>query len=82
MADVPTPIRMAMPREHPREVWACGCTYKTSAEFRDAEQGTREGFYAHVYRDARPEIFFKGTARHCVGPGQATKVISELLTGV
>lgn len=22
MADVPTPIRMAMPREHPREVWA------------------------------------------------------------
>jgi 2-dehydro-3-deoxy-D-arabinonate dehydratase len=53
---------------HPREVWACGCTYEMSASFRDAEHGTREGFYAHVYRDPRPEIFFKGTARTCVGP--------------
>ncbi|HET8549806.1 MAG TPA: fumarylacetoacetate hydrolase family protein [Bryobacteraceae bacterium] len=62
---------------HPREVWACGCTYRTSAEFRDAEQGTREGFYAHVYREARPEIFFKGTSRHCVGPGQAIGIRSD-----
>lgn len=54
----------------PREVWACGCTYETSASFRDAEHGTREGFYAHVYREPRPEIFFKGTSRVCVGPGQ------------
>src|SRR6266853_3084583 len=56
---------------HPREVWACGCTYESSASFRDAEHGTREGFYAHVYRESRPEIFFKGTARFCVGPGQS-----------
>src|SRR5437867_8453609 len=55
---------------HPVEVWACGCTYETSASFRDAEHGTREGMYAHVYREARPEIFFKGTARVCVGPEQ------------
>ena len=54
----------------PTEVWACGCTYETSASFRDAEHGTREGMYAHVYREARPEVFFKGTARVCVGPGQ------------
>lgn len=54
---------------HPSEVWACGCTYETSASFRDAEHGTREGMYAHVYRSPRPEIFFKGTARVCVGPG-------------
>src|SRR5438045_3895962 len=54
----------------PAEVWACGCTYETSASFRDAEHGSREGMYAHVYREARPEIFFKGTARVCVGPGQ------------
>lgn len=54
----------------PREVWACGCTYETSASFRDAEHGTREGFYAHVYKSPRPEIFFKGTARVCVGPGR------------
>ncbi len=50
----------------PPEVWGCGCTYETSASFRDAEHGTREGMYAHVYREARPEIFFKGTARVCV----------------
>jgi 2-dehydro-3-deoxy-D-arabinonate dehydratase len=55
---------------HPVEVWACGCTYETSASFRDAEHGTREGMYAYVYRGHRPEIFFKGTARVCVGPGQ------------
>ena len=54
----------------PREVWGCGCTYETSASFRDAEHGTREGFYAHVYKADRPEVFFKGTARVCVGPGQ------------
>jgi len=56
---------------HPPEVWGCGCTYETSAAFRDAELGTREGMYAHVYRDPRPEVFFKGTARHCAGPGEA-----------
>jgi 2-dehydro-3-deoxy-D-arabinonate dehydratase len=55
---------------HPPEVWACGCTYEMSASFRDAEHGTREGMYAYVYREARPEIFFKGTARVCVGPGK------------
>jgi 2-dehydro-3-deoxy-D-arabinonate dehydratase len=56
---------------HPPEVWGCGCTYETSASFRDAEHGTREGMYAHVYRDPRPEIFFKGTARVCVASGQS-----------
>ncbi len=56
---------------HPREVWACGCTYEMSAQFRDAEHNTREGFYAYVFnKDNRPESFFKGTARVCVGPGQ------------
>ncbi|MBI3210901.1 MAG: fumarylacetoacetate hydrolase family protein [Candidatus Solibacter usitatus] len=62
---------------HPREVWACGCTYETSASFRDAEHGTREGFYAHVYREPRPEIFFKGTARVCVGPDRAVGIRSD-----
>jgi 2-dehydro-3-deoxy-D-arabinonate dehydratase len=61
----------------PKEVWACGCTYETSAAFRDAEHGTREGFYAHVYREPRPEVFFKGTARICVGPGQAIGLRSD-----
>ncbi len=61
----------------PREVWACGCTYESSAVFRDAEHGTREGFYAHVYREARPEIFFKGGSRVCVGPGQGIGMRSD-----
>lgn len=61
----------------PREIWACGCTYESSASFRDAEHGTREGFYAHVYRDPRPEIFFKGTSRVCVGPGQPIGIRSD-----
>ncbi len=54
----------------PPEVWACGCTYAPSAEFRDGELGTREGMYSYVYRAERPEIFFKGTSRVCVGPGE------------
>ena len=56
---------------HPREVWACGCTYRVSAAFRDAEHGTREGFYAHVHNSPRPEIFYKGYARFCVGTNEA-----------
>jgi 2-dehydro-3-deoxy-D-arabinonate dehydratase len=63
---------------HPAEVWASGCTYETSATFRDGEtvtaasldNTTREGMYAYVYREERPEIFFKGTSRVCVGPNQ------------
>ena len=61
----------------PPEVWACGCTYETSASFRDAEHGTREGMYAYVYSQPRPEIFFKGTARVCVGPGQAIGIRAD-----
>lgn len=60
---------------HPREVWACGCTYEMSASFRDAEHGTREGFYRYVFQtDHRPEVFFKGTARVCVGSGEAVGI--------
>lgn len=56
----------------PDEVWACGCTYAPSAEFRDGETGTREGMYAHVHNTSnRPELFEKGGARVCVGPGEA-----------
>jgi 2-dehydro-3-deoxy-D-arabinonate dehydratase len=61
----------------PREVWACGCTYEVSSSFRDAEHGTREGFYAYVYREPRPEIFFKGTARVCVGPSEPIGIRSD-----
>src|ERR1017187_10124335 len=66
----PEPHPPALPIVPP-EVWACGCTYEMSASFRDAEHAAREGMYAYVYREPRPEVFFKGTARVCVGPGQA-----------
>src|SRR5216683_671146 len=72
----PVPAEPMIPLK-PREVWACGCTYETSASFRDAEHGTREGFYAQVYRGERPEIFFKGTARVCVGPGQTIGIRAD-----
>lgn len=62
---------------HPTEVWGCGCTYESSAAFHEAEHGTREGFYAQVYRNERPEVFFKGTARVCVGPGDAIGIRSD-----
>jgi 2-dehydro-3-deoxy-D-arabinonate dehydratase len=66
----PEPQSPALPIVPP-EVWACGCTYETSASFRDSEHGTREGMYGYVYQHERPEIFFKGTPRMCVGAGQA-----------
>ena len=62
---------------HPCEVWGCGCTYETSASFRDGEQGTRDGMYAQVYRDPRPEIFFKGTSRVCAGPNQSVGIRAD-----
>ena len=53
----------------PEEVWGCGCTYAPSADFRDGELGTRDGMYSYVHRpENRPETFFKGTHRVCVGP--------------
>jgi 2-dehydro-3-deoxy-D-arabinonate dehydratase len=70
------PLPPALPIVPP-EVWACGCTYERSASFRDAEHGTREGMYAYVYQEARPEVFFKGTARVCVGPGQAIGIRAD-----
>jgi len=62
---------------YPPEVWACGCTYQPSASFRDAQHGEHQGIYGYVFRQPRPEIFFKGTARVCVGPGQAIGIRSD-----
>jgi 2-dehydro-3-deoxy-D-arabinonate dehydratase len=64
----PIPAKLAIPIS-PSEVYGCGVTYERSASFRDNEQGTTDGMYAAVYRAERPEIFFKGTARVCTGPG-------------
>jgi 2-dehydro-3-deoxy-D-arabinonate dehydratase len=53
---------------HPPEVWACGVTYKKSAEFRDDDTQTSKGIYDYVYFAKRPELFFKGTSSRCTGP--------------
>jgi 2-dehydro-3-deoxy-D-arabinonate dehydratase len=52
---------------HAPEVWACGVTYKKSAEFRDEDAQTSKGIYDYVYFAKRPELFFKGRAGHCTG---------------
>ena len=67
----PVRLELAMPVT-PSEVWACGCSYAPSAEFRDGEVGGEEqGPYAYVSDPAhRPELFFKGTERVCVGPNE------------
>lgn len=65
----PEPLPPVLP-VHPYEVWACGCTYTPSADFRDAQHGEAAGIYAYVCNRPRPEIFFKGTSRVCAGPGQ------------
>src|SRR6266850_33490 len=65
----PDPARahLAIPI-HPPEVWACGVTYKKSAEFRDEDTQTSRGIYDYVYFAKRPELFFKGTSSRCTGP--------------
>jgi 2-dehydro-3-deoxy-D-arabinonate dehydratase len=76
-AGEPVPAQPVIPVA-PREVWACGCTYEMSASFRDAEHGTREGFYRYVFMtEHRPEVFFKGTARVCVGPDEAVGIRAD-----
>ena len=44
----PSRSHLAIPI-HPPEVWACGVTYKKSAEFRDEDTQTSKGIYDHVY---------------------------------
>jgi 2-dehydro-3-deoxy-D-arabinonate dehydratase len=57
---------------NPVEVWGCGCTYQESGECLGAR--AEASAYAQVHAQARPVIFFKGTARVCVGPGQPVGV--------
>ncbi len=63
----PAKTHLAIP-VHPPEVWACGVTYKKSAEFRDEDTQTSSGIYDYVYFSERPELFFKGTETRCTGP--------------
>jgi len=64
------------PLEPKHEVWACGVTYLRSREAREAESQAGD-VYTMVYNAERPEIFFKGTARVCVGPGEVIGIRSD-----
>jgi len=56
---------------NPVEVWACGCTYDTAEGFRCQWHDLEGSVYRQVCQEPRPDLLFKGTARVCVGPGQA-----------
>ena len=68
--------RLRIPIDPP-EVWGAGVTYKKSAEFRDEDTTTSKGIYDRVYSGARPELFYKGRAAHCVGPNEAAGIRAD-----
>ncbi len=59
-----------------QEIWASGVTYFNSKLARQEESEAAGGgdFYTRVYVAERPELFFKGTAQRCVGPGQNVRI--------
>jgi 2-dehydro-3-deoxy-D-arabinonate dehydratase len=65
----PVPAKPVIPL-HPREVWAAGSTYHSTATIRDAALGAGNAIHVNAHHAQRPEIVFKGTGRICVGPGQ------------
>src|SRR5262249_1690293 len=60
-----------------QEVWAAGVTYKRSKEAREEESAGAARFYDLVYKAARPELFFKATARRVVGPGEFVQIRAD-----
>jgi 2-dehydro-3-deoxy-D-arabinonate dehydratase len=57
-----------------QEVWAAGVTYKRSQIARMEESKSGASHYGKVYSADRPELFFKGTARRIVHPGEPVRV--------
>ena len=66
-------VTLLPPLDH-QEVWAAGVTYKRSREARERESAGAARFYDLVYTAARPELFFKATARRVVGPGAFVRI--------
>jgi len=62
-----------------QEVWAAGVTCYRSRDARMEESKSAGGgdFYDRVYRAARPELFFKGTAHRVVGHGANVAIRSD-----
>jgi 2-dehydro-3-deoxy-D-arabinonate dehydratase len=66
-----------LPPVDAQEVWAAGVTYKRSKEAREEESAGAARFYDLVYKAARPELFFKATARRVVGPGDFVQIRAD-----
>lgn len=73
--------RAAAPRELlapivGQEIWGAGVTYFRSRVARKEESKATGGgdFYDRVYEAARPELFFKATARRVVAPGGTLRI--------
>ena len=62
-----------------QEVWAAGVTYfrSRSARIEESKDAGGATFYDKVYTAARPELFFKATARRVVGPGAPVRIRSD-----
>jgi 2-dehydro-3-deoxy-D-arabinonate dehydratase len=65
----PEPYLPAIPI-NPPEVWGCGCTYESSAMHRESLSECDRAVYTDLLSRERPQIYLKGTARVCVGPGE------------
>src|SRR5262245_6775317 len=76
VAPDPGRSHLAIPIQPP-EVWACGVTYKKSAEFRDEDTQTSKGIYDYVYFAKRPELFFKDQTGHCTGSNDLISLRSD-----
>jgi 2-dehydro-3-deoxy-D-arabinonate dehydratase len=61
LADPPEEVATPLIPIYPCEVWACGCTYQTSATFRDAECGYRESFYLRSNPVPAGSVLLTGT---------------------
>ena len=61
----------------PPEVWAFGVTYKRSAEWRSNDTSVSQRIYDHVYKAARPELFYKGYGHRIVGPNEPVCIRSD-----
>ena len=74
-----SPSQPMRPPIENQEVWAAGVTYTRSREARMEESQTDAGgdFYDKVYSAARPELFFKATARRVVGHGEEVALRSD-----
>lgn len=73
LIDADTARQDARPPVLAEEIWAAGVTYEISGDAREEESG-HGPLYRDIYGNERPELFFKATPNHTVGPNQSVGV--------